>query len=283
MSPMSADRHQTVAGLLPAYSLGILEGEDLAAVEEHLADGCERCEAELAEWSRLGEGLAETLAPVQPSETTRARVLATVGTSARPAVAERPPQQRTPAAASSLPGWLALAASLTALAVASWSAVQNTSLTRELALAQQERVRLISQQNDLRGSLAEARGELQELSSSLTSSMALVSSPATQRIALAGLGSATSADATALIDPRRRTAVVTARGLAELPSDTTYQLWYITEADGPVSAGLFTVDQAGTATVDVENVPYERVQLWAVTIEPAGGVPQPTGEMVLRS
>lgn len=278
---MTAERHQDLADLLPAYSLGALESEELAAVERHLAAGCERCEAELLRWSRVGERLAETVPEVTPSEVARGRILGAVGASTRP----RPtPAAAEPAAGTSrrpgsLAGWLALAASLAALAIASWSAVQQSALRRELAAAEQERVRMIREQNDLRGALAQARGQLQELSSS----MVLVSSPATRRIALVGLGSAESADATALVDPRRRTAVVTARGLAELPSDRTYQLWYITEEEGPVSAGVFGVGDEGRATVEVADVPSDRVQVWAVTVEPAGGVPQPTGEMVLKS
>ena len=56
-----------------------------------------------------------------------------------------------------------------------------------------------------------------------------------------------------------------------------------------VLAGCGTASQAGdtavrAATVPVANglPPIAQIQAWAVTVEPQGGVPQPTGAMVLK-
>jgi anti-sigma-K factor RskA len=43
------------------------------------------------------------------------------------------------------------------------------------------------------------------------------------------------------------------------------------------------VDERGSGSLRVEHVaPAGQIQAWAVTVEPEGGVPQPTGAMVLK-
>ncbi len=75
--------------------------------------------------------------------------------------------------------------------------------------------------------------------------------------------------------------VLMASGLPMSPPGKTYQLWAIA-AGKPVSAGIFTVDQSGTATLQVKPPPaVNSVDMFAVTLEPAGGLPQPSGEMYL--
>jgi anti-sigma-K factor RskA len=51
-----------------------------------------------------------------------------------------------------------------------------------------------------------------------------------------------------------------------------------------VSAGVFDVDREGRGELEVAAVPAsDQAATWAVTVEPAGGVPAPTGDMVLKS
>ncbi|HZG41825.1 MAG TPA: anti-sigma factor, partial [Longimicrobium sp.] len=60
-----------------------------------------------------------------------------------------------------------------------------------------------------------------------------------------------------------------------------YQLWLVT-ADRKISAGTFRPGPRGTAVVQAEyELPPESLQAVAVTEEPAGGQPQPTGAIVL--
>ena len=85
------------------------------------------------------------------------------------------------------------------------------------------------------------------------------------------------------VDPASGRALFTAAGLAAPPSNRTYQLWAIAEGK-PVSAGIFDTGAAGQGQLLVERAPPpDRIGAWAVTVEPAGGVPQPTGVMVLKS
>ncbi|MFE0750423.1 anti-sigma factor [Gordonia sp. NPDC058843] len=101
------------------------------------------------------------------------------------------------------------------------------------------------------------------------------------------LGVLTAADASVSVEPlagdRGTIAVVTSESADQavallrdlrtpIPADSTYQLWLVGAAAQPVPAGLIPGDD--TAPVVVNDVAGSKVL--AVTIEPAGGSPQPT-------
>jgi anti-sigma-K factor RskA len=71
------------------------------------------------------------------------------------------------------------------------------------------------------------------------------------------------------------------RALPSLPADKTYELWAIVDSS-PVPAGLFAVDDEGnsTGTFTLDPAPAH-VDAFALTLEPAGGVDAPTGDMIL--
>lgn len=83
---------------------------------------------------------------------------------------------------------------------------------------------------------------------------------------------------------RRKLWLFYAFGLPTPPVNKEYQVWFITEKEGPVSAGLFRPDQAGTGIVLASSptTALGNVSAVAVTLEPAGGLPKPSGEMYLR-
>lgn len=249
--------------LLPAYALGALDGDDLREMEEHLAGGCEECRRQLAQWDLDLESLAASVPPVVPSDMTRTRVLRLVAGAA-------PASRR-------LPWWTALAAAAL-LAVAIWGVAGQLRMSGELDRLEGERNRLASQVEQLGREVTQVRGEAQRASQALQ----VVAAPGVRLVTLAGLGPSPEAAGHTYVNPLRRDALFYASNLPALPSDKTYELWYI--ADGkPVAAGTFAVDPGGIASVKVEHVPdVASIQAWAVTIEPAGGVAQPTGAMVLK-
>ena len=74
-----------------------------------------------------------------------------------------------------------------------------------------------------------------------------------------------------------RSAVVV-EGLADVGADSTYELWYIDDS-GAASAGTFDVNDGETWRVlDGQFAPGVVV---GVTVEPAGGSPQPTTEPIV--
>lgn len=72
-----------------------------------------------------------------------------------------------------------------------------------------------------------------------------------------------------------------ATGLPPAPAGKTYQLWAIAGGT-PLSAGAFDADPKGAASLRVRPLSgVEKVDVFAVTLEPAGGLPKPSGHMYL--
>jgi hypothetical protein len=109
----------------------------------------------------------------------------------------------------------------------------------------------------------------------------VLAAPDLARIDLAGQpATAPSARARALWS-RQRGMVFTATNLPPLPAGRVYQVWVVT-ADARLSAGLIAPDAAGRSTgvfATPSDIPSPVAV--AVTLEPAGGVPQPTGAFYL--
>lgn len=79
--------------------------------------------------------------------------------------------------------------------------------------------------------------------------------------------------------------VIQLANLSNIPDDKDYQLWVIKEGvEAPISAGVFNIENrpGGTIYID-ELVETDRslINAFAVSIEPKGGMPQPTGDIVL--
>jgi anti-sigma-K factor RskA len=248
--------------LLPAYALGALDAAELREMEEHLA-GCGECSGQLALWDRDLEALAASVVPVVPSETTRARVLSLVAGAA-------PAPRR-------LPGWALLAAAAL-LAVAVWGVAGQLRMRGDLERLEGERNRLASQVESLNREVTQAHDEARRTSQALQ----VVADRGVRTVILAGLEAAPRAAGHTYVSPQRRDALFFAHDLPALPSGKTYELWYIAGGKA-VAAGTFSVDPQGMGNIKVENVPdVASIQAWAVTVEPEGGVPQPTGAMVLK-
>jgi anti-sigma-K factor RskA len=81
--------------------------------------------------------------------------------------------------------------------------------------------------------------------------------------------------------PARQQVALFASEMDEPPPEQTYQLWFLLP-DGVVSAGTFEPGEDGTVRtlLEVGDVDGEG---WGVTVEPDGGLDQPSGELVLSS
>ena len=111
--------------------------------------------------------------------------------------------------------------------------------------------------------------------------IAILRDPATQVVALSGLPPAPGARARMMWHARAG-GVFVATGLPTPPEGKAYQLWAIAGTNAPVSAGVFTVDASGTGSLSVGPLPgVSTVNAFAVTLEPAGGLPAPSGEKYL--
>jgi len=259
-----ATPHSTrIEELLPAYALGALDGDDLRELEEHLAGGCVECRRQIGLWQRDLETLADSVQPLVPSEITRARVLHLVG--AAPAVRR-------------VPRWLPFAAAALLL-LGVWGIAGQLRLRGEVRSLVAERERLERQVAALDREVDQARSEARRAAEALQ----VLAAPGVQSVVLAGLGPTPGAAGHTYVNPQTRDALFYAFNLPALEREKTYQLWFIAGGK-PVSAGTFDVDPRGTGSLRVAQVAdIKDIQAWAVTVEPQGGVPQPTGAMVLKS
>jgi anti-sigma-K factor RskA len=68
------------------------------------------------------------------------------------------------------------------------------------------------------------------------------------------------------------------------PSDKDYQLWRLTK-NAKISAGIFRADEPGRSALKLMLPPDALAGLaaTAVTLEPKGGSPQPTGKVYLKA
>jgi hypothetical protein len=111
----------------------------------------------------------------------------------------------------------------------------------------------------------------------------LVSSLTGAQVQVVGLASNATQNPRALMfwDQATNRWTFVAHHLPALPSGRTYQLWLVT-ATQKISAGTFEVSTGGDAMVQATYaLGRGALKAVAVTQEPVGGVPQPTGAMVL--
>src|SRR5262249_35092600 len=109
-------------------------------------------------------------------------------------------------------------------------------------------------------------------------------SPATRVIKMVG-DAAPNASAKLVWDTDSQKWVIYFYNLPVLPPDKDYQLWYITTGQEKLSASIFQPGSGGKGELQV-TVPAEvapKLAATALTLEPKGGSPQPTGKIYLKA
>lgn len=84
-------------------------------------------------------------------------------------------------------------------------------------------------------------------------------------------------------DREKGSAILHVSHLPPVPSDKDYQLW-IVKGDQKISAGVFAVTDTSSAFFRIDRLAVtnpKEIAAFAVTLEPKGGMPQPTGEMYM--
>lgn len=241
--------------LAALYALGGLEGGDRARFEALLDSGDADAMAAVRDFQDALGTLAAS-ASVAPPPAVKAALMSRIDAEGRPAPRSSRRSALWPAVWAS-----ALAAGLAALIVA-----LSVSMTYEKRVAE-----LAKESATLRGQLERERAVI-----------ALVQDPATRVVVLAGLQPAPDAKARMLWHARAGGLLLVSGGLPPAPEGKAYELWAIVGKNAPVPAGVFTVDAKGTGSLRVAPLPgVGQVDVFAVTLEPEGGVPAPTGPMYL--
>src|SRR5262245_4936468 len=250
--------HEPFAEWAALASVQALDGDERARFYAHLAAGCAECEETLRELGTAVAALPLALpdAPLPPA--LRARVMARAGHSRADV---RGPGTATPVRARGR-SWL-WAAGLAAgglIAVMLWD------------------------QYPLRSAIERQQASLARLEHELASQRALtslVSGTDSSVSALRGTPSAARADGWIAWSPARQRGFLVVHNLPAPPAGKQYQLWIIAGGQ-PASAGAFDVDQLGHASI-VVPVASARPDGFAITLEPAGGRPAPSGPLLMTS
>lgn len=169
--------------------------------------------------------------------------------------------------------WLLIAATVAFAALSGALLWQNN----RLAAQRDELAREVENYSaELRRQRQELIARQQEINS--------ITAPTTSVITLGGEADAPQASAKLVWDKANNRWVIYLHNLPAAPPDKAYQLWYITTDSAKISAQVFTTDAQGRTELRV-NVPQElapRIAVAAVTLEPKGGSPQPTGPIYLK-
>jgi anti-sigma-K factor RskA len=178
-----------------------------------------------------------------------------------------------------------IAAVVTAGALRARYEPQLERLAREAAGLREQLAVQVGTVNDLRQRLAEQERTLTMVraeSTEQTRQLTLLTDPASRVVELAGLAPSPGAQGRVIWNPRAGGLLV-AVDLPPVPPGKTYELWAISGGK-PLPAGLFNVDAQGKGTLTLSPLEgVSTVDVFAVTLEPEGGVPQPTGQMYLAS
>src|SRR5262249_38328276 len=132
-------------------------------------------------------------------------------------------------------------------------------------------------------SLGQKIERLQRSLDEKTKFLQMVAKPGTRMAELTGMPVAPSASAKLAVDATGHAMMMT-QGLPAAPAGKVYQLWFIVGDKPPMPGKTFSTDSQGTATME-DQVPTVAMNsaVFAITLEPAPGVPSPTGAMYLRS
>jgi hypothetical protein len=250
------EAHEQSADRVELYVLGALNPRERREFELHLAD-CAACAAEVRAFVPVCAALALTAPPAEPSPHVRSALL-----------------ERIRRSAPGRANWLALAATILLVVGLGGYALQ---LRRSVTLLE---TRL--QETALRAAATERQiADVRRTALDAQSAMTVLTAPDLARIDLAGQPAAPSARARAFWS-RSSGLVLTGSNLPAAPAGRIYQVWVLTNQPSPISAGLLKPDASGrvSATFATRSDIPTPVAV-AVTLEPDGGVPSPTGDKYL--
>jgi hypothetical protein len=228
------------------YVLGTLDGPELEELRAHLNRGCDACSAAVSDAEGVAFALATSVEGPEPPARLRKRVLAGVTGEARSRFA-----------------WLPWATAFAGIALA-------VAIGGGMYLASGRRIAQL--EATLRRSTLQ-NAQLQE-------AVDLIQSPETIET---GFGEKQPVKPRGRVFANPRGVLLIASQLPPLPTGKTYEMWII-RGGAASPAGLFTSDTSGNAVhLFRPQSAAAAKDIVAVTIENAGGVPQPTNTPILAA
>lgn len=249
------------------YALGALDGQEKQAFEAHVRV-CPACAADLeaARQRALLLGLAAPAATPSPavreSLLRRARAERTARVGPAPAVTLPPP--RVPRRLAWLTPVLAVA-TIAFASLAAWLWARNAAYLRQI--------------DSLQTQLASAQTESREIARTAADTDKLLGMPGTVRVGLKTMPGMHDGRVGVLYNADM--GMMTCAGwLPAAPPNKSYQLWLVPMKGKPMSLRVFSGEWNEPMAM---HVPTGLVaKAFAVTEEPMGGMPSPTGPMVME-
>jgi anti-sigma-K factor RskA len=266
--------HKIAYELLESYAFGILDEAERIAVEEHLNTRCSECAKRLREVSELSVRLAMTVPQAEAPAHVKERLMARVGMTHHPAKARHGTRGASPA------GWLRLAWGTAAVAVAAAAFLfwQTSQLRTQLDDVNRLLTATTQNTEQVQNELASLRGELQKYQAAPT-----LGEPGVRFVSLAGYDPNPQAFGNVVTRPDKSAGMLYVYRFPMAPEDKEYQLWGLRDGKPPISLGMFSVNTDGTAMLNMETIPAgEEIVGFSVTIEPMGGMPEPTGMLYVK-
>ncbi len=259
------------------YALGALEGEDLRRFEAYIRHASTEEQRLLGELTGTASLLPLTLERKAPPARLKEQLLEKIALSARAHEAvrrraeERPPDIRKQS-------WVP------------WGIAAAVAMAAVFALFVLQILRIVDRQNTELSTLREEKAQLQTrlvaLEAELTRKEEQLRVLSAKEIHISLMsGSAVNPVAYGKIiwDPDRRSAILHVSNLPAVPETKDYQLWIIQEKK-KISAGVFAVRDTAANFFRIDSLAVtnpKEIAAFAVTLEPKGGMPQPTGEIYL--
>jgi hypothetical protein len=260
--------------LLMELALGTLALDEGDALRDHLARGCPRCAGRLAEFHSTLSLLPLALPTAGAPAGVRQRLIARAAESSVSSDS-RPRPSHVPALSPTTrkTRWWIGPAIGGAVAAGALLALGGAWVRESQSVAQ------------LNAELDHRQRQIVELRNALASEQETnraIQSPAALMVSLQG-AAVSGGQGRIFIDPKQGKWWFAARGLKPLASDKTYEFWFIPQNQKPIPAGTFNVDSSGVGYLTGAVPPNIGASaLAAVTDEPAGGLPQPTGQIQLK-
>jgi anti-sigma-K factor RskA len=272
-----------VKEIAPLYVIGALDEKTAEEVEASLHSATTEQQRVIAQWRDVATLLPQALSLQSPPDHVRERLLNRIAEETQQTPIEIAVEESTseelagraeekvlsfvqPRRAESRPArWLLIAAAALLALTCGYLFKHNADLARERDNVARER-------DDFSKELAMWRRQIDD-----------IVSPRTRIIAMVG-DETPQANAKVVWDMNARQWAIYIFDLPTPPSDKDYQLWYVTK-NAKISAAVFRTDEQGRTVLKLTLPPDALAGLaaTAVTLEPSGGSPQPTGKFYLKA
>lgn len=248
------------------YLMGELPPSEIAAIEKHLATGCESCRQELAELQDILASLTCSIPLANPSDNVRQKLLSRVNTEMR----VQPLKLVTPAAKP----WYKTSINLLGRIAASIAILMLLAETVYLLeFNKQARLQAILQEKQIQ-TLKEQVKQKQQVISSIGTS---------RRLIVLDSQLVSKASGKAFWDTNQNTWLIYISNLPNAPKGREYQLWFITDEQEVISGGMFQTDVNGCVQLPLAT-PHKcqrSIREVAISLEPEGGSETPRGAIYL--